>query len=128
MASRRTFIHPGRFAVQRERFQLAWLRPTPPDRTRKLGDLVPPALHELGVDAVDPLVRLTRAWPQVVGPVLAARCRPHALQRGTLTLAVPDSIALMELRPRAPELLAKARLILSESEVRQVRLALDPGD
>ncbi len=122
---RKSFMHPGRFELFRERFQVAWMRPPAPERMKKLSELMPNALEAMGVDNADPLTRLRRAWAQVVGPALAARLRPGALHNGILILHVKSSIDLMELRPLASgELLRKARLVLNEKEVRQVRLML----
>jgi Dna[CI] antecedent, DciA len=122
---RKTFIHPGKFELFRERFQVDWLRPPAPQRMKKLSELMPATLESMGVEAADPFTRLRQAWPRVVGPALAARLRPGALNNGTLVLYVGTSIDMMELRPLATgELLRKARLVLSEKEVRQVRLML----
>jgi hypothetical protein len=124
---RKTFIHPGKFELMRERFQLDWLRPPPPQRMRKVAEMLPGVMREMGLENTDPLTRLRRAWPELVGPELARRARPGALNRGTLVLYVDNPTDVMELRTRLPVLLDKARLALSQAEVRQARLMIDPA-
>lgn len=47
-------------------------------------------------------------WEEIVGPALAGRCRPLAVRRDVLVVAVAEPALATEVRYRAASLLARA--------------------
>jgi len=64
-------------------------------------------LAALGLPQVSFLVRLLKSWPDIVGPILAAKTAPAKFRNGILTIAVGNHAWAQELQLRKPDLLAK---------------------
>jgi hypothetical protein len=58
---------------------------------RPLADSLPAVTANLGGAGGPALVDLLNRWPEVVGPALAAHCRPVSLRAGTLTIAADEA-------------------------------------
>lgn len=63
-------------------------------------------------------------WKEIVGPRVAERARPHALERGVLLLRVPSSVWAQELSLLSAEILP--RLVARGYEVRELRFSVGP--
>jgi predicted nucleic acid-binding Zn ribbon protein len=62
----------------------------PPDGRplHRLGDSLHELARSLGLRQPDAFARVYAAWPDVVGPAVAAATRPTALREGTVTVEV----------------------------------------
>jgi hypothetical protein len=82
-------------------------------------------LSALGLPQVTCLVSLYKAWPRVVGPVLAAKAAPARLRKGVLTIAVRNHSWAQELQLCKPVLLEKiAAAAGPESPVSDLRFVV----
>jgi predicted nucleic acid-binding Zn ribbon protein len=59
-------------------------------------------------------------WTRIVGPVIALRCRPHALVGGELTVRCDGPGWRDALEPRSEELLERLQTALGRTRVRRV--------
>lgn len=88
--------------------------------TRPLGALLPqitrPVLRRLHPGAA----QLMAEWESLVGPGLAARTTPRALDRGTLTIACAGPVA-MELTMLGPQVMARINAGLGRPAVQRLR-------
>ncbi len=57
---------------------------------RRLADSLDAVARNLGGAGGPALLDLLGRWPEVVGPSLAAHCRPVSLRSGTLTIAAAE--------------------------------------
>jgi predicted nucleic acid-binding Zn ribbon protein len=77
-------------------------------RPRRIGDLLPEAARELGLERELRLARATATWDALVAervPPAAGSCRLLALEPGRLVVEADEPIVASELRLRALELL-----------------------
>jgi len=74
-----------------------------------------PALHLAGVRA---------AWPDVVGPALAAAASPRALRGYRLLVDAEHPLAAQEIRLREEEILERLRERFPDAGLRQIRVAV----
>ena len=78
-------------------------------RPSRIGDLLPEAARELGLEAELRLARATATWDALVAervPPAAGMCRLVRLEPGRLVVEADEPIVASELRLRALELLA----------------------
>lgn len=61
-------------------------------------------------------------WDRIVGPELAARCRPVSLRDGELTLAAESTAWAMQLKLMFPVLMTKIRAELGPDVVTRIRV------
>jgi predicted nucleic acid-binding Zn ribbon protein len=91
----------------------------------RLGDLLPEAARQLGLEDELELAAVMTAWQRIVAeriPPAVGACRIVALSQGVVTVEVDEPIVAQELRLRNPELLAALRSAV-RSPVRQLRIA-----
>lgn len=86
-----------------------------------VGDLVGKVLGELGLDGVAFAHRIGTDWPELVGPQIAAHCRPLGLRGGVLELEVDSPVWSQQLQLRKTELLAKLRERYDAQAPRELR-------
>lgn len=84
-------------------------------------------LKTMGGDLPPRLSRLWKAWPDLVGPDLAAMARPLGHRRRSLILGGEDPIVLQELSFFAGEFLDKANAFLGEEFFDKVLFELIHG-
>ena len=85
------------------------------------------ALRSAGVPDAGVLAEVTRAWPDAVGPAIAAAAWPQRLARdGTLHVNTASSTWAFELGRMGEEVLAKLRPSLGEATPPAVRFASGP--
>jgi predicted nucleic acid-binding Zn ribbon protein len=90
----------------------------------RLGDLLPDAARQLGLEDELDLATAMTAWQGIVAeriPAAVGACRIVALSAGVATVETDEPIVAQELRLRSPELLAALRSAL-RSNVRQLRV------
>jgi predicted nucleic acid-binding Zn ribbon protein len=94
-------------------------------RPQRLGELLPEAARELGLDAELRLARAIATWDALVAervPPAAGACRLVRLEPGVLVVAVDEPIVRAELRLRALELLDAFSRAPGGSPARELRL------
>ena len=74
-------------------------------RFESVGDLVGQVLGDLGLDGVALAHRIGVHWEEIVGPQVAAHCRPLGIRGGVLELEVDSPVWSQQLQLRKPELL-----------------------
>ncbi len=60
-------------------------------------------------------------WPQVVGGLLAEKCRPIAIQKGVLIVQVDDSVWMHELQIQKYQILERLWELAGKDEVSDIR-------
>lgn len=60
-------------------------------------------------------------WPQMVGELLAEKCRPIAIQKGVLVVQVDDSVWMHELQIQKYQILERLWELVGEEEVSDIR-------
>jgi hypothetical protein len=78
-------------------------------RPRRIGDLLPDAARELGLERELRLARATATWDALVAervPPAVGACRLLAVEPGRLVIEADEPIVASELRLRALDLLA----------------------
>ena len=126
--NRRKPYSKGQWAVARERFHLAAPFPAAsgPDAV-PLAALLPEVLKGLKLDVHAQVAQIAAAWPELVGPQLAANTKPAHLGDRLLTVFVSHPAWLFELRGApAAEILARLQARFGKNEIHNVRWAIDP--
>lgn len=95
--------------------------------TRAAGEVLAAVLDRLGGEDSRLLVRLWRAWPEVVGPDIAELARPLGRRRERLLLGVEDAMVMSEMVHYAPVVLAQANEFLGRNFFDKVELHLLGG-
>ena len=97
---------------------------TAPARTgygpRALGALMPPLTRPVLRRLHPGAAQLMAEWEALVGPGLAGRTTPRALDRGTLTIACAGPVA-MELTMLGPQVIARINAGLGRAVVQRLR-------
>jgi len=90
----------------------------------RLGDLLPEAARQLGLDEQLEQAEAIAAWQRILTervPAAVGSCRLVALVQGVATVEADQPIVAQELRLRAPELMAALRSAVPPP-VRQLRI------
>ena len=96
-----------------------------PRGMERLGDLLPRAAREFGLEDQLEQARAAAAWLEIVAariPAAAGACRLAELRQGVATIETDEPIVAQEVRLRAPELLVALRAA-TQTPVRQLRVA-----
>ncbi len=107
--------------------------PEAPGRRRRpdrIGDLLPEAARQLGLEDELRLARAIATWDALVAehvPPAAGACRLLRLEPGAIVVAVDEPIVAAELRMRAVELLDAFAAAPGGARVQFLRLAGEPG-
>ena len=126
--NRRKPYSKGQWAVARERFHLAEPFPPPsgPDAV-PLAALLPEVLKGLKLDIHAQVAQIAAAWPEIVGPQLAANLRPAHLENKILLVYVSHPAWIMELRgPMTAEILRRLQAKFGANDLKNLRFAVDP--
>jgi len=76
-----------------------------------------------------PLAAAQRAWPDAVGPQIAAAAQPQAERGGVLTVACQSATWAQEIALLAPELIASLNAALGREAIGELRCtAVPPGE
>ena len=126
--NRRKPYNKGQWQVARERLHIADFQPPAPDAgATPLGALIPGALKGMKLDAHAQVSRIAEAWPELVGPQLAANTKPAHLENKLLTVFVSHPMWLFELRGApAAEILSRLQARFGKNEIKNIRWSIDP--
>lgn len=72
------------------------------------------------------LADVQRAWPEVVGAVIAAEAQPTAERGGVLTISCSAAVWAQELDLMAPAILGRLNGVLGEARVGRLRCVAVP--
>jgi predicted nucleic acid-binding Zn ribbon protein len=72
------------------------------------------------------LAAVQRAWPDTVGPLIAAQAQPTAERRGVLTVSCSASVWAQELDLMAPDILERLNDRLDGADVTRLRCVAIP--
>lgn len=95
------------------RYLRTYDKPGRTNRTRRVGNALPRFLDRLDTTGGYSLVRLWRAWDEIMGE-MAQVARPLGHRRSTIILAAGDPIVMQEAQYIAPLLLEKINTFLGE--------------
>lgn len=127
--NRRKPYNKGQWQVARERLHIADYAPPAPDPgAPPLGAFINDALKEMKLSAHAQVSQIAAAWPELVGPQLAANTKPAHIENKILVIFVSHPAWLFELRgaPTA-EILARLQASYGKGEIKNLRFAIDPG-
>ena len=95
----------------------------------RLGDLVDRWGASRGIGRARTVAAVFEGWDAIVGPVIAAQCRPVELRATRLVVETEDPAWASQLRWLAPELLARLAATAGAGAVEEiaVRVARGPG-
>jgi hypothetical protein len=96
-----------------------------PRGMERLGDLLPQAAREFGLEDQLEQSRAAAAWLEIVAerlPAAVGACRLVELRQGVATIETDEPMVAQEVRLRSPELLAALR-VATRTPVRQLRVA-----
>jgi predicted nucleic acid-binding Zn ribbon protein len=68
-----------------------------------------------------PLAAVQRAWPEAVGPLVAAEAQPVAERSGVVTVACRSAVWASELDLMAPDLIERLNAALEGTAVQRLR-------
>ncbi|MEW5773323.1 MAG: DUF721 domain-containing protein [Thermodesulfobacteriota bacterium] len=94
---------------------------------RRADQALSSVLSRLGGEESLFLARLWKAWPEVVGPDIAALARPLGHRRTKLLLGVEDGMVMQEMVHYSPVVLAQANEFLGRNFFDKVELHLLGG-
>ncbi len=86
-----------------------------------VGDLIGRVLGDLGLDGVAKAHQIGARWEEIVGPQVAAHCRPLGLRGEVLELEVDSPVWSQQLQLRKPELLAALERAFGADAPRELR-------
>jgi predicted nucleic acid-binding Zn ribbon protein len=83
--------------------------------------------RELGMGEVAEIDLVAAAWEELVGPALAAHCRPRSVRAGVLRIVVDDPAWAGQLRYLDDVLAARIAESVPAVDVREVRVTVATG-
>ncbi len=95
-------------------------------KAAKMSVLLEEVLAAQGLHSVTWMVRLSSAWPEIVGPLLAGKTSPVKLKNRVLTVLVHNHAWAQELQLRKPALLERINGILEGGKAMDIRFAVGP--
>ena len=99
------------------------MRPeTSPERA---GAILPKVFRAMGLEGKMEAVRLRAEWVEVVGKVVAARCRPGDIREGTLFIMVENNVWMQEIRFHQDRILRRIRKRFPGLRVKGIRLFIE---
>lgn len=93
-------------------------------KAARISDLLEEVLSAQGLRSVTWMVRLSSAWPEIVGPILTGKTSPVKLRNGVLTVLVHNHAWAQELQLRKPDLLERINGILEGGKATDIRFAV----
>jgi len=99
-------------------------------RPARIGDLLPDAARQLGLEDELRFARAMATWDAIVAervPPAAGACRLERIEPDAIVVAADEPIVASELRMRAIELLAAFSSAPGGARVRELRLRIAPG-
>jgi predicted nucleic acid-binding Zn ribbon protein len=95
------------------------------DEPRPLGDGLDSVLRRLGAPTAGAMSTIFTTWAELVGPSVAAHCRPVSLQEGVLVVAVDDAAWGSQIRWLEPQLVSQVSEVVG-ARVERVEVRVRP--
>jgi predicted nucleic acid-binding Zn ribbon protein len=95
-----------------------------PGPLEPVGPLLQRLLRRLGLDRRLLEYRAVEAWPEVVGPVIAAQTRAVSVREGVLFVDVASSVWMQELGILRDSIVERLNARLGEPRVRKIVLSI----
>lgn len=92
-------------------------------RTLVIGDILPRALREEGLEKPILEVQLIDRWPEIMGPAIARMTRDVSVENGVLHLKVTNAALRSQLFEQRHELIAKVNNALGAHVLNDVHLS-----
>ncbi len=96
-----------------------------PSRPESVAELLPRVLDEVGLGEASLGMQLLRVWDSVLGPELAAQCRPEGIRRGVVVALVRDSAWMQRLQMEKPRILEGLSSALDHDLDLRLRIGLE---
>jgi predicted nucleic acid-binding Zn ribbon protein len=93
--------------------------------SKKVGDILPRVMKDLGLEEKVEERRLRRDWAEIVGGAVARRSRPRCVRGKTLFIGVADNVWMQEIRFHQQEIVEKVRKEFPKLDVKSIRLELE---
>jgi len=93
-------------------------------RPRRVGELVPEVLEEVGLGATSAVLRLLGEWDSALGEQFAPHCRLDGIRHGVVYARVRDSGWMQRIQLEKPKILARIAKALGESIACDLRFRL----
>lgn len=90
-----------------------------------VGEILPGVLKGLGLEERLEEKRLRQEWAKIVGESVSQRCRPGAIRKGTLVVAVANNVWMQELQFHRKRIVAKIGEIFPGLQIKNIRLKLE---
>jgi predicted nucleic acid-binding Zn ribbon protein len=95
-------------------------------KAARISDVLEEVLSAQGLCSVTWMVRLSSAWPQIVGPLLSGKTSPARLKNRVLTVLVQNHAWAQELQLGKPVLLERINRILENEKAEDIRFVVGP--
>jgi hypothetical protein len=95
-------------------------------KAARVSDVLGDVLASQGLLSVAWMVRLSSAWPEIVGPLLSGKTSPAKLKNRVLTVTVLNHSWAQELQLRKPALLESVNGILGGEKASDIRFVVGP--
>jgi predicted nucleic acid-binding Zn ribbon protein len=79
------------------------------------------------LEPVTPLAAVQRAWPEAVGPAVAAEAEPVSERAGVVTVRCRSAVWAQELTLLAPDLVGRLNAAIGEDRVTELRCTAGAG-
>lgn len=93
----------------------------------RLKDLLSGATSRLGIPSPEATGRLWSAWPEIVGPAVAAHAEPTSLRDGVLRVRADSPAWATEIGYLVDEIRSRANAVTGRALVSEVRVWTGPG-
>lgn len=97
------------------------------DDLLRLKDLLPDATSRLGIPSPEATGRVWSAWPEIVGPAVAAHAEPTSLRNGVLKVRADSPAWATEIGYLVDEIRSRANAVTGRALVTEVRVWTGPG-
>jgi len=95
-------------------------------KAARISDVLEDVLAAQGLCSVTWMVRLSSAWPRIVGPLLSGKTSPARLKNRVLTVLVQNHAWAQELQLGKPALLERINGILENEKAEDIRFVVGP--
>lgn len=97
-----------------------------PDDLLRLKDLLPGATGRLGIPSPEATGRVWSAWPEIVGPAVAAHAEPTSLREGVLRVRADSPAWATEIGYLVEEIRSRVNAATGRALVSEVRVWTGP--
>lgn len=87
----------------------------------RIGGTLSSLAHGWGMENPAETARLFASWEQIVGPEVAARCRPTSLKGGVLKVRTESAVWASEFRYLSADVIARINSELGKPVIREVK-------